>query len=326
MNFLNVLLRGAGQVMFQDNPITGLLFLLGVSWAAFAAGTPAVAAGAVVGLVVSTVTARWLQVDLDSLKSGLYGYNGILVGAALPTFLTNDYPLWFLVCVGGICSTVTFMATANILKTWEGPALTFPFVLVTWALLLAAYQLSSIPIGSMAPPGLPEHVTAESTAHIRSVTFWWEALCTGVSQVFLCGNPITGVIFVVGLAVSSRWAAGLAVYGSFLAVVTALFLGADPTTVQNGLYGFSPVLTAIALGCTFYKPTSRVLIFTTVATVSTVLAQAALDVAVMPFGIVSLTAPFVFTTWVFLLAKGNLAPLPHDTVTQSAFGDHGTVS
>lgn len=142
----------------------------------------------------------------------------------------------------------------------------------------------------------------------------------GVAQVFLIANPITGVIFVVALAMNSRWAAGLALYGSVIAVATAVFLGAETSSIQSGLYGFSPVLTAIALGSTFYQPSPRVLAFTTLAVVSTVLAQAALDVVLLPLGVVTLTAPFVFTTWVFLLAKGDLAPLAHAEVEEQVFG------
>ncbi len=47
---IGMLLRGAGQVMFQRNAWTGLLFLCGIFWGAYAGGHGAVAWGALLGL------------------------------------------------------------------------------------------------------------------------------------------------------------------------------------------------------------------------------------------------------------------------------------
>ena len=198
------------------------------------------------------------------------------------------------------------MAMTNVLKTWGVAALTFPFVLVTWVFCFGAYSFADVPIGSLMPPQMASHVTTSTASQADSALFWFEATANGISQVFLIGNPVTGIIFVLALAASSRWAAGLAVLSSILAVATAVAFGADATSVQNGLFGFSSVLTAIALGCTFYKPSLHVLAYTAVGVVSTVFAQAGLDAMVLPLGVVTLTAPFVFTTWVFLLAKTEL--------------------
>ena len=110
---VDTILRGAGQVMFQDNPVTGLLFIVGIAWGAIAADMPAVAIGAVVGLIVSTATAMLLRVDETSLETGLYGYNGILVGAAVPTFLQNEPLLWVYIVVGAAVSTVSRSRSAT---------------------------------------------------------------------------------------------------------------------------------------------------------------------------------------------------------------------
>ena len=50
------LLRGAGQVMFQNNAWTGFFFLIGIFWGGYQEGFGLVAWGALLGLVVSTVT------------------------------------------------------------------------------------------------------------------------------------------------------------------------------------------------------------------------------------------------------------------------------
>ena len=48
LRFVDLNLRGIGQVMFQNNPLTGLLFFIGIGWGSYAAGMPQVAIGGLV--------------------------------------------------------------------------------------------------------------------------------------------------------------------------------------------------------------------------------------------------------------------------------------
>src|SRR6188768_1570078 len=119
LGFIDITLRGAGQVMFQDNPLTGLLFLIGILWGSIATGSMEVIVGSLVGLVTSTAIAMVLNVDKGALRSGLYGYNGILVGAGLTTFLGANPLLWAYLIFGAALSTIFMLAIANVLKTWD---------------------------------------------------------------------------------------------------------------------------------------------------------------------------------------------------------------
>src|SRR5580693_4165931 len=56
--------------------------------------------------------------------AGLYGYNGVLVGLALATFLARGAALWIYVALGAAVSTVATLGTANALKPFGAPALT----------------------------------------------------------------------------------------------------------------------------------------------------------------------------------------------------------
>lgn len=306
---VDVTLRGAGQVMFQDNPLTGLLFIIGIAWGAAVANMPAVAIGAVVALIVATATATLLRVDKGAFGSGLYGFNGILVGCALPTFLAVDALLWVYIVIGAAASTIVMLAVSNVMKTWHAPALTFPFVLTTWFLLLGGYAFSNLAVVSMGPPAVPGAIGAQVDAMNLQVAI--DSILKGPAQVFLIENTITGLIFIVALAVSSVWSAVFAVVGSVVAYATAVVLGASTGDIQAGLFGFSAVLTAIALGSVFCKPGLRVIIYTVFAVIVTVIAQGALDIALAPMGIPTLTFPFIVITWLFLLPQEDLAPTPH---------------
>jgi urea transporter len=305
LRLLDVHLRGIGQVMFQNHPLSGLLFLAALVWGAAAADAWPVLAGGLLGLMAGTFTARWLQVDAANLGAGLYGYNALLVGLALPTFLEPSPLLWFYVLLGGAVSVVCTLGTAQVAGAFRVAALTFPFVLVTWLLLLATYgfaglQGAALPYASQVAP-----VDPSATQLLNPAAFIGGVL-QSISQVFLKGDAISALLLLAGLAVSSLPAAAWGLVGAMLAVVTAHALGAESDLVSAGLMGFSPVLTAIALGAVFHAadaPRARVIGYAVLGTVFTVVVQGALNVLLTPFGIPTLTAPFVLVTWLFLLPR-----------------------
>lgn len=318
---LDIHLRGAGQVMLQNNPLTGLLFVMGIFWGAAVIGNVTVAVGAIVGLVAATTTAISLRSNKASLEQGLFGFNGILVGVAVPTFLVMEPATWFLLVIGAAVSTVVMLAVSHVTKMWGVPALTFPFVLTTSFLVLAAYSFGHLPIRGMGAPALPAPIGDAATGLELSAGFLLEACIKGVSQVFLINNVIAGAVFIVALLISYAWAALFAVAGSIVSVAVALILGASPTDIDAGLYSFSPVLTSIALGCVFFEPSWRVALFALLGTIFTVIVQGALDAAVAPMGIPTFTAAFVFVTWLFLLPKLDLKPHRHEPLKDGMLTD-----
>ena len=305
LRFIDVNLRGIGQVMFQDNPLSGLLFFIGIGWGSYAAGMPQVAVGGLVALVAGTLTAQWLRVDAADLGAGLYGYNAYLVGLAFGTFLSVTPLWWAYVVLGGAVSVVATLGTANVFKTWGVAALTAPFVLTTWLFLLATYAFAAIdgsglPMSAMIVPIDP------AAANPLAFGDFAQGVFKSIAQVFLKASIVAALLLLAGLAVNSLASAVFALAGAIVAVITAHVLGAESDLITGGLMGFSPVLTAIALGAVFYRPSIRVALYALVATVFTVVVQGAMNVVLTPFGIPTLTAPFVLASWLFLLPRQHL--------------------
>jgi urea transporter len=273
--------------------------LAAVGWGSYAAGVPQVAIAGLVAVVVATLTAQWLHVDRASLTSGLYGYNAFLVGLALGTFLAPTALLWVYVVLGAAVSVVAMLGIANAVQPWGVSGFTFPFALTTWLLLLATYGFSGL-TGAALPTG--KVVTAfqpyeASALHIIDLA---QGVLHSISQVFLKGTGVSALLLLVGLAVSSRAAAAFAFGGAIPAVAKAQLLGAESALITRGLLGFSPVLTAIALGTVSYRPSLRVTAYAALGTVFRAITQSALNVALTPLAIPALTAPFVLVTRLFL--------------------------
>lgn len=280
--FCQSLLRGAGQVMFMGNINTGALFLAGIIIGSWMSGTIVVATGAMAGLFAATAAAFFLRKGDNEKEQGLCGYNGILIGCALPTFFGSTPLMWgSLICLSAISPWLRDLMN-RWLKGIGINALTFPFILLTWS----AFCLT-------LPPAVPTPAT-----HEMSILTLAEALLNGVSQVFLVNSYVCGILFLIGILIADYRAAAWCTFGSAVGIILAFAFCQEPSAIVNGLYGFNPALTAIALGAVYRKSAA----ITVVGTIATFFVQIGLSYLLSPVGIPGLTAPFCIATWILLTA------------------------
>ena len=316
---IDALLRGVGQVMLQNNPITGLLFLVGIFINSSESGLTAL-----LGLVVATLAAYFLGVDRKLIRNGLFGFNGVLTGIALSVFLQWDWHVAVYIILAAIVSTIVMMGLAKLLSSWDLVPLTAPFVLTAWLLLFALYQfgqlhptklISLMPVhpGAAIQTDLQEAAGGGGAVGLTAANLA-NALFRGVGQVFLQDNLWSGVVFGIAILVSSRVCFGFAMLGSALGGLTALLLGGDGVSVYHGLYGFNAVLTVIALGGQFLVLNWWSTIYVLVGAIFSAIVFAAIAVVLSPIGMPALTAPFVLTAWVFLLPTSGFRALQRASV------------
>jgi len=169
--------------------------------------------------------------------------------------------------------------------------------------LAAVYGFDSLQRGSMLPPpALPTGVTGSGSvaAHL-----WFTALTKGMSEVMFADSSVVGILFLVGIAITSFRGALLAAGGATLGIIMPILLGASSNAIQTGMYGFNPVLTMMAVGWALLQPGPRSAALAVLAGIVTVVCQASVASALAPLGLPTLTSPFVITLWVFLLAAGK---------------------
>ena len=297
---LDSVLRGIGQVMLQDNAYTGLLFVI-----AIACNAPLHAAAAVVGAAVGTGVAGLAGADRTLIRQGLFGFNGALVAIALPIFIAPGPLLWccLLLAAGG--STVVFAALIALLAPWRMPALTAPFVLVSWCLVLAAAGLARLEPTGLAPvAGLPGWAPGAGGMTLAALG---DGVLNGIGQVFLQENRLTGLLFALGLLVASRKAFAAALAGALVGGLVAWGMGAAEPAIRAGLFGFNPVLVAIATGAAAPAWDRASCVVATLAVIATPVVQAAVSAALAPLGLPALTFPFVVVTWLVLFAGRGFA-------------------
>lgn len=290
-------------MIFMASPWTGLLNIVALCWGAWAGGTTwPVVLGAALGALLATAAASALGLDRGAIRAGLYGFNGLLVGAALPTFLQATPLMWALLALVTVASAPVARGLERLLQPTGLPGLTFPFIALTWLVLALAHAWPGAGLAPLPAPAWSALVGAPGALD------FFRAVAVSVAQVFFVDNAVAGAIFLLALAVHSRAAAALAALGAAVGVVLALGLGADFAAVMHGMWGYAAALTAPAVGSVFVRCSPMAVLAAVGAAVLTVGVQALAFALSSWAQVPSLTIAFVLVTWAVLaLWRGSRA-------------------
>jgi urea transporter len=284
INFFKHSMSGIAQVIVQPCSLSGFIILAGIavhSWK--------MAVGAFIGTVIGTATAVFLNSDKKNINLGIYGYNATLIAIAnIYLFQTTAISVIVLI----ICCALSVLVTNWIPLYLRLPAFTAPFVFITWFVILISNNIGLQPSGDIL----------NFINNIHSA-----GLAEAVGQVYIQGNGITGAIMLLAILLCSKSSFVWAIVATSLTWLLAHGLNYPDSNIQDGLYGFSAVLTAIALQN--LKPIA----FPLAGIVLTVFVTQAFILSGWP----SLTAPFVFVSWLIIFIQSNYkkytnkSPNPH---------------
>ena len=146
---LAALFKGASQVYLQDSVAGGALIICGVAVYAWQSALLGVA-----GSVVGTGTALALGVPAASVEAGLWSYNGFLFCQGLREyFVVDGSKIWAYGLLGAMLTSLLTGAFRSLLAPVGMPALTVPFVLSSWFIILAGKDVRGI-VGTGAGQGI----------------------------------------------------------------------------------------------------------------------------------------------------------------------------
>ncbi|NXI46946.1 UT2 protein, partial [Galbula dea] len=228
------ILRGTSQVMFVNNPFSGMIILVGLfiqsPWWMLMGCT---------GTTVSTLTALALSQDRSVIAAGLHGYNGILVGLLMAVFSDKgDYYWWLLppVAVISMACPILFSALGSIFSKWDLPVFTLPFnIAVTLYLAATGHYNPFFPTTLIKPVASVPNITWSTI----SVPLLLQSIPVGVGQVYGCENPWTGGIILLALLISSPLICLHAAIGSTVGMFAAHILASASSEWWNPVWGSS---------------------------------------------------------------------------------------
>ena len=214
------------------------------------------------------------------LETGLPGLNPCMIAISLPAFFHTGWTnagMWIVLLVSVACAVALVRLCVAVLPF---PTLALPFLIIFWSLDAAAPRLEFLqPIVFQTPQ--PEL--------FRPFT----AVLSSLGQTLFTPSIWSGLLFITGLSLSN-WRHGLiAVIGATIGTaVSYYYRSADPVSANLGLFGFNGVLTAVSV---FMLCGDKLRLAILGALLATILTP-----AVAEFGVLTLSAPYVLTTWLML--------------------------
>ncbi|MGK7901944.1 MAG: urea transporter [Hormoscilla sp.] len=291
LDFINASLRGIGQVGFANNPISGLLIVLAIF-----IQSPWTALMLVVGVVVATWTAYLMRLDRPSVRNGIFGLNGALVGLGLGTFSAwgNGTGNWLWVLAAIVCAALSTVLM-EYLGLWMAvhlglPSMGLPFHIVAYSFLAIALYVPQPFFQLGAPPPFPPTESLDGVGVLSG-------LFTGMGQIFFAGSLVSALLIIIALALCSPMGAGVALLGSAIGLLAGMVLGVNFNVLYAGLWGFNSALTAIAIGGIFYAPNRRSFLFASAGAFGAGLIGWLLSLAIGPLGLPTLAISFHLGTY-----------------------------
>jgi urea transporter/murein DD-endopeptidase MepM/ murein hydrolase activator NlpD len=289
LRWVRLVLQAYAAVLFGRSAWAGLLFL------AATLVVPQHGLAGLAGLVAANAWAWLLRRPAAHIADGWYGFNGLLVGLALGLSFRMSWTFLGLLVLVSLVVVVVAGALRSIAERYLGvPMLSMPFVLATWAALLAARRFAGVDgtvepmlAGGWGAGSLPAVVEL----YLRSLAACFFQLSVG-----------SGLLVLAGLVLWSRWAAVLSVLGFAGGYLTYVGLGGAPGDLHDQVIGFNFVLVAIAVGGVFVVLSKTTLLLAVAAgAMASVLSAAALTL-LGPVGVPVLAMPFIVATQLLLFA------------------------
>lgn len=250
----------------------------------------------ILGAILSNVFAVYSQYDKEMIDYGLFGFNAVLLAMSVAVFMGNSPAMWFFMIIGILLSTIITQTFKNILTDRFGiPGSTGPFVFTAWLILFAGYNSSSVTVNTGIHPELITNVISSGSGYLNYISVFFE----NIGQVYFLSSPISGGLILLGILVASKKYAFYASLGSVLSIIIAESMSFNSDLIGHGLYGFSSVLTAMALGCVFINKNMP---YAVLGVVITVFLQAALYEVTQSLSVPTFTSAYVLCMYLFVAA------------------------
>jgi len=315
-------LRAFGRVVFCDNPVTGIFVWLGILCA-----SPLAAFCALLAVLTVNATAIYLDMDQDTLKSGQYARNAVLIGTSLVDSFGFVFPP-----TGNLESEVSILlflsvalapSTLLVESIWirkvsnNIPSLLLPYNIVllvavfcakAWNLAMVTQVVFQSPSAGVA---LDEIGDDDETPSSKFMIH--EAILNGLSRIFFVdGSVFTGILILIGVLLCSRIVAASLIVGSFVStfVLGYMVFEENHWYLDAGYAGVNPAL--CAAGIFFYLvPSWKLTGLALFGIVATVIVQGAVDVVLGILGAPVSTSLGFCLTLLPLLSIGFPSILVH---------------
>lgn len=274
--FYRIVLRGISQLCLQTNELTGLFFLAAVFIA-----SPIASAYLLVAAILGPLGRILIGERREVLATGLPALNPCLIALSIPVFFNTGWTnigMWVVLI---LCIASAVLLVRLFLRIFSFPIIALPFLIIFWILWAIEPHVSFLQPSEL-------HLAAYHTFHPVVAVLY------SLGQAIFSATLWSGVLFLIGVLLSN-WRHGVvALLGAIIGTFVAYYYSnVAPESANLGLYGFNGVLAAVAVFVTCQGKLRLSILGALLATIFIPL--------IADFGVQTLSAPFVFTTWLMIL-------------------------
>lgn len=253
------MLNSYAILFFSQNRILAVMLLL-VSFF-----NPAAGLTGLLCTVASIAIASLMGYHRDSIQSGLYSFNALLLGIGFGTFyhFNTAFVLWL------IAACLLVLTLTVVLTAWLGkyglPVLSIPFILTFWTVLVAANGYTGMGLEQKESYMLTELYTGRS-AYVVQFLSNLDKLCFGkypdlffrsLSSIFFQNSVIAGIVMSIGLFIHSRIGFSLLILGFITSCLFNSITGVYPDGISHYHLGANFMMVSVAIGGFFLIPSVR---------------------------------------------------------------------
>ncbi|MBP3383866.1 MAG: urea transporter [Firmicutes bacterium] len=304
--YINSVLSGFGQIVLSDNPVTGLLIILGI----YLGGAPSQLVTALWAACVASAFAYFIGVPKMLVQHGLYTFSGAVVGLGISLWgytVQAVYPqLLIYATVGGVVSVILTAALNSFFGKWEAPSLAVPYCSTLIMIIPALYHMSNM---DPVPYSVPS--TAQIMDAFTGIDFLSFIKCTvaGVGEIcFQIGIP-SGICLLLAVLISSRIDFVVSIVCAALATGFAVALGLPDGNILIGLYGFNAALVGMGLFGRAFRMSGYSAVLTVLMALFSVILNTAMGVIFQPLGAPVAALPFALIVIGCIMCKDYFTKL-----------------
>ncbi|XP_069982422.1 urea transporter 1 [Penaeus vannamei] len=296
---IDSILRGISQVCFADNPLSGLLILLGLLLGDVTAGLAALACS-----LTAIITALIFRQPDAAISSGITNFSAVLVGTVITSLYPNvcyqpvSAPVYGYMIAGAAFSVCLLSGLAAILAPTKLPPFTLPFNIATCIVFICLRGRGLVGVPPDEAAGTPD---GDAEVEWDQVFVGW---AMSVGQVYALESLVCSCLTLVGLFVYSPLLVVFAMGGALVSTVTALAVSSTPYAgVYSGVWGYNGFLSAGSLAI-FMVPSPRIFLLALVNAFFTTFLHAALVPSFAQNQLPVFTFPFCISSLLFLAMAG----------------------
>ena len=254
--WLQSILNSYSMMFFSLNNILALIIILVTFF------SPVLGLCGFLSVNLTNVVAYTMGFNRDEIKSGLFGFNALLLGLSMGYDYTVDFTfiLFFVTSVFVLLLITVWMK--GLFSSKNLPFLSFPFIITYWIISLASSNFSNMHFNEQQLTDVADSISNQSSAwqtftHLADTIILPDFISSyfrTLSGTFFQSSVLGGILIAFGLMYSSRIAFSLSLIGFYFAYFFYSVFGADVNDLTYNLSGANFIFLAIALGCFFIIP------------------------------------------------------------------------